>query len=180
MDYESIRQKNIARNEKLIAELFGIVPVHVDGANFSDETAQSRYVFHYIFYEVTYSLTHWLTCSQQDSIVTECVSNDDISIKLDDIIAKYPHLYRSVELKELMCYLDVNHTPAPPLHVVGPMGTGKTLCCRLVCNLYHIPCVYINCKGPSFIHLLTYSLTRSFTYLYRVYWHEIVYKIDVL
>ncbi len=101
--------------------------------------------------------------------MTDCVNNDDISIKLDEIIAKYPHLYRSVELKELMCYLDLNHVPAPPLHVVGPMGTGKTLCCRLVYNLYHIPCVYINCKGQSFMHTFTYPLIHSFTYLCRVH-----------
>ncbi len=60
MDYESIRQKNIARNEKLIAELFGIVPVHVDGNNFSDENAQSRYAFHYILLLVTYLLVYSL------------------------------------------------------------------------------------------------------------------------
>ena len=51
MDYESIRQKNIARNEKLIAELFGIIPVHVDGAHFSHENTQSRYV---CYYSITY------------------------------------------------------------------------------------------------------------------------------
>ena len=42
MDYESIRQKNIARNEKLIAELFGILPTRIDGNQHSEDNIQSR------------------------------------------------------------------------------------------------------------------------------------------
>ena len=58
MDYESIRQKNIARNEKMIAELFGIFPARVDSSQHSEENTHSRYEF--MLLQSLCTLTHSL------------------------------------------------------------------------------------------------------------------------
>lgn len=163
---ESIRQKNIERNERFLAELMHdfknpLRSTHSDvntttTINPSNTTNASK---------LSKKRPMSVLSDEEDKTYSDEIERFYMMEKLmNDTSSTY--ILRADEINQISCYLDRHFLPAPALVVIGPSGSGKSLCVDYALALpSSLVSVVVTCLGfndvKQYIKHLYYAINES-------------------